>query len=109
MDHTYVDSKNLKTLEDYAIFLASALLSLVTLQNLEIRAIEIGIMKEDMAERSNTMIWDSRRLMKLYKDQLEATLELLPEDFNHLEVMKKLQAQQLTKARSLTRRKKCDT
>lgn len=65
-------------------------------------------MKEDMAERSNTMIWDSRRLMKLYKDQLEATLELLPEDFNHLEVMKKLQAQQLTKARSLTRRKKCD-
>ncbi len=106
MDLTYVDNKSLKTLEDYAIFLATGILSLVTLQNLEIKAIEIGIMKEDMSERSNTMVWDLRRLMKLYKDQLETTLELLPEDFDYQGTMDKLKKQQLTKARSLIRKKK---
>ncbi len=112
MDHTFVDEKSLKNLEDYAVFLSSALLSLITLQNLQVRALEIGIMKEDQAERANTIIWDLRRLMKLYSIQTESILELLPDDFNAVAIIEKLKAKELTKARSMTRKpkvKKCDT
>lgn len=106
MDHTYVDEKSLKTLEDYAVFLTSSLITLNTLHNLEVRAIEIGIMKEDQAERSNTILWDLRRLMKQYQTQIESVLELLPEEFSVDTIIDKLKNKELTKARSLTRKKK---
>ncbi len=91
MKLTSVDVKKIKTLEDLAVSLTSALLSLMTLQNEQVRALELGIMKEDMNERANTMIWDIRRLINHYKIQLEAVLELLPDDFNAVEVIKKMQ------------------
>lgn len=106
MDHTYVDEKSLKSLEDCAIFLTSGMLTLKTLQNHQVRAIEIGIMKEDMNERANTIIWDLRRLLKLYQDQLEATLELLPDDFNGQAILEKLKAVELTRARAMTKKQK---
>ncbi len=112
MDLTYVDEKSLKTLEDYAVFLVTGMLTFKTLQNQQVRAIEIGIMKEDMSERANTIIWDIRRLIKLYQDQTEAVLELIPDDFNALEIVANLQKRELTKARSMIRKKKvkeCDT
>jgi hypothetical protein len=82
MDHTLVGEKSLKSLEDYAVLLSVAMLSLNTLHNFQVRAIEIGIMKEDMVERANTIIWDLRRLIKLYQNQSEATLELVGESIN---------------------------
>ena len=99
MDHTYVDAKSLKSLDDLAVFLTTALISLQTLHNAQVRAIEIGIMKEDMNERANTIAWDLRRLIKNYKDQLEAVLELLPDDFNAMEAVKKLQAVKMKKSK----------
>lgn len=106
MDHTLQDEKGLKTLEDYAIILTTNLITLLTLQNLQVRALEIGIMKEDMNERANTMIWDIRRLLKLYQTQLNEVLTLLPDDFNGEKIIKNLQEKELTKARSLLRKKK---
>jgi hypothetical protein len=106
MDHTYVDEKSLKTLEDYAVILAGAMLSLKTLQNFQVRALEIGIMPEDMNEIATTIIWDLRRLINLYKGQIEATFELIPDDFNAQEIIKKMKAGELTKARSMTRKPK---
>jgi hypothetical protein len=99
MDHTPVDVKRLKTLEDLAVHLSTALYSLMTLHNFEIRAIEIGIMKEDMNERANTIAWDLKRLMKIYKTQLEEVLDLLPDDFNPNEAIKKLQKQNVRNAK----------
>ncbi len=92
MDHTYVDAKSLKSLEDLALFLTSGLLTLITLQNIQVQAIELGIMKEDQMERANTMIWDLRRLMKLYQDQTESVLELLPDDYKVEPIIEKLKA-----------------
>lgn len=91
MDHTPVDVKSLKTLEDLAVFLSTGFLSLNTLHNTQVRAIELGIMKEDMNERANTIAWDLRRLMKLYEVQLCEVLELLPEGFCAQETILKLQ------------------
>jgi hypothetical protein len=111
VDLTYVDEKKLKTLEDYAVFIGTAMLTLTTLQNYEIRAIEIGILPEDMNTRSNTLIWDIRRLITMYKVQLEHVLDLVPDDFNASAIIEKLKKTELTKARSMIRkeRKKCDT
>lgn len=108
MDHTYVDAKSLKSLEDLAVLLASALLSLQTLHNAQVRAIEIGIMKEDMNERANTIAWDLRRLLQLYQTQLESVLELLPDDFNAISTIEKLKLAEIKKARAMTRKLKVE-
>lgn len=99
MESSFVNEKSLQTLEDLAVHLTMALVSLVTLQNHQVKAIQLGILQEDMTERANTMIWDLRRLIKQYKEQLEATLELLPDDFNAQEIVKKLQNQKIKQIR----------
>lgn len=106
MDHTFVDEKSLKSLEDYAVFLTSGLITLMTLQNIQVHAIKIGILKEDMNERANTMIWDLRRQVKLYENQLSEVLDLLPEDFTADAVIERLKLKQIAKAREMTRKPK---
>lgn len=106
MEVTYVDAKKLKTLEEYAIALVTGMFSLKTLENYHIRAIEIGILTEDLNCRANTIVWDMRRMLKLYQDQLEGVLELLPDDFNTSTIIETLKKQGLTKARQMTRKKK---
>lgn len=108
MDHTLVDVKSLKTLEDLALHLTTGIVSLMTLQNIQVRSIEIGILKDDQSERANTIIWDIRRLLGLYKIQLESVLELLPDDFNAINTIEKMKRLELTRARSLIRKKKND-
>lgn len=106
MDHTYVDEKSLKSLEDYAVFLTSGIITLITLQNLQVQAIKIGIMPEDLNERANTIVWDIRRQMNHYQVQLNAVLDLLPEDFTAATAIQKLQDKEKTKARSMLRQLK---
>jgi len=106
VDHTYVDAKNLKNLEQYAIALSCGIFSLKTLESFEIRVIDIGILTEDLECRSNTLLWDIRRLIKIYSDQLEGTLELVPDDFNTDTILEILKKQTLTKARSITRKRR---
>ena len=110
MQTSYVNNTALNCLEDYAVLMASALLSLQTLYNMQARAIEIGIMPEDLNERSNTIIWDLKRMINLHVQQLGAALELIPDDFDHDSIIKKLQQDELKKARSMIRKKKekCD-
>jgi len=106
MEVTYVDAKKLKTLEEYAVCLVTGMFSLKTLENYHIRAIEIGILTEDLNCRANTIVWDMRRMLKLYQDQLESVLELLPDDFNTDKIIELLKKQGLTKARQMTRKQK---
>jgi len=106
VDHTFVDSKNLKTLEQYAIALVSGMISLKTLENYHIRANEIGILTEDLICRANTIVWDIRRDIKLYRDQLESVLELLPDTFNAETIIHTLKDLHVKKARQITRTRK---
>lgn len=103
MEHTFVDEKSLKSLEDYAVIACSAVLTLTTLQNFQVRAIEIGIMPEDMNERANTMIWDLRRLIKQYQDQANSALEIIGDGFDHGAVIDRLKKKELVRARAMTR------
>lgn len=106
MHHTFVDEKSLKSLEDLAVFLTSGMLSLLTLQNIQVRALEIGIMPEDLSERANTIVWEIRRLIKLYHDQTESVLQLLPANFDAVHIIEKLKDKELTRARSIIRKPK---
>lgn len=81
MDLTYVDIKKMNSLEHYAAALITGMLSLKTLENFHIRATELGIMPEDMMCNANTIVWDIRRLLKIYQNQIERCLELIPDDF----------------------------
>lgn len=101
MDSTYVTSKKMKSLEDYCMALVSGILSLQTLETFHIRAVEIGILKEDMECRANTIVWDLRRCIKLYHTQLSEALDFLPEEINiarliqDLKELHKINAKQL--------------
>lgn len=106
MDHTLVEPKNLKSLEDLSVFLTAGMLSLMTLQNIQVRAIEIGIMKEDQNERANTIVWDIRRLINLYQTQLDSILELLPPEFNCVATIEKLRKAEITKAKAMLKKSK---
>lgn len=112
MDHTYVEAKSVKNLESYVIMLVSALISLKTLEDIEVQAINIGILPEDLMCRANTIIWDIRRTMSLYQIQVEAVLELLPEDFNASSIVDMLKKKEVTRAKQMAKKskvKKCVT
>lgn len=106
MEVTFVDVTKMKSLEDYAISLVTGMVSLKTLENYHIRAYELGLFKEDHECRCNTIVWDLRRMIKLYQDQLESILELLPPEFQIEEAIEVFKKAELTKARQLTRKKK---
>jgi len=107
MDHTYVDAKNLKTLEQYAVALISAFMSLKTLESFEAKAVDLGILTEDLSCRANTIVWDLRRLMAIYLAQAETTLQLInPEEMDVQKIINDLQKSALTKARQITRKKR---
>lgn len=112
MDHTYVDLKNLKSLEELIVYLASNRITLQTLHSIQMRALTIGIMTEDQCQRAGLIIQDLENMDKLYLDQMYSVFELLPEDFKKEAVIQRLQEAHLRKARALTRKpkvKKCDT
>jgi len=111
MDLTYVDEKNLKTLEEYAVYLGLAKLSLTSLYNHQVQALEIGSLTEELRTRISTILWDLRRAIKQCEDQLEDTLKLLPDTFNAVTIIEQLKAKELTAARRMLRKKvtKCDT
>ncbi len=106
MDHTLVDVKSLKNLEQLVVHLAEAKASLTTLYNFQVRSLEIGIMKEDMNERSNSILWDITRIIKRYEEQMSAVFELLPSDFDSKEVINTLIEKHNKKARQLIKKYK---
>lgn len=99
MDLTHVDAKNMKSLEDYAVCLVMGLLSLKTLETYQARVMQLGILKEDQECRTNTILWDLHRMMKMYQDQADSVLELLPDDINPQTIIQSMQAKAVAKAK----------
>ena len=104
MDHTYVDAKNLKNLEDLMGNLVSEIATLRTLRATQVRAVKIGIMKEDQMEMANTIVWHIDALIKHYFQQADSISEILPKEFSIEEVTKRLIIAHLKKAKSLSRK-----
>lgn len=103
---TYVSPDKIKTLEEYAFSLVTGIISLKTLLEFHATAIKIGILSEDQECRANTIAWDCGRLFKLYKEQMESVLELLPENLNFDSIIEKLKDVEVSKARQVIRNNK---
>lgn len=106
MDHTFVDEKSLKTLDELVVFLGANVISLRTLLILQAKSIKCGIMKEDMNVRSAHIIGCIQDLIRLYEKQMEACFDLLPDDFNSKTVTESLQKQELVRARAMIKKPK---
>lgn len=101
MDLTFVENNSIKSLEEYAVFLTMGMLTLMTLQNLQVTAIKSGTMPEDLMERSALIIHDLKRQMAMYQKQLESVLELIGGDFSAETIIHTLRQDELKKARSM--------
>ena len=89
--NTFVTADKMKTIEQYGAALVSSMLSLRTLESFHIEAFKKGLLEDDEAECSKTMCWEIRRLMALYKKQLESVLERTElDESNVLEGLKAL-------------------
>lgn len=106
MQLTYTSAKDMKSAHDYLVCLTMGLLSLKTLESFQMRVFELGILKEDQECTANTLIWDLRRLMKLYMTQASSIAELLPDDMNIEATLVALKAQELSQARKMIRKGK---
>lgn len=106
MDHTFVDEKSLKSLEELVVLLGGGKASLQTLLIIQAKAIKSGIMPEDMNVRSAHMIGCLQDMIKLYENQIYACLELLPENFKAEPVIERLKKQELVRARAMLRKTK---
>jgi hypothetical protein len=71
----FVNAEQLETLEQYGAALLSSMISLRTLESFHIAAFTKGLLEEDEEETGKTMCWELRRLMALYKQQIENIME----------------------------------
>ena len=99
MDYKFIDSSKMKTLEDYMVCLAIGIVSLKTLEEIQIKALNMGSLKEDHECRANTIIWDIRRLIKLYLDQASSIGELVSPDFSAENILQKLKGSEVNNAK----------
>lgn len=106
MEMSYVDPGAIETLEHYAVALTLGLMSMQTLAQFHVSAVDKGILADDMIQRTKVILWDIMRTGEQYKDQLRAVLELLPEDFNAESVMEEFKRKEIERAKHLTRKAK---
>ncbi len=85
-----VEAKKMKSLEDYLIALVTGMISIKTLESFHAQAINLGILKEDQECRGNTILWDCKRLQRLYLDQADSVLQLLPDEISLPDIVNKL-------------------
>src|SRR5687768_11869490 len=104
MDLRFVDAKKMKSLEDYVGALVTGLISIKTLLSFHEQAIHLGILKEDQECRANTLLWDFKRLSKLYLEQADSVLDLLPDTITFESILDKLKTQELAKAKQIARK-----
>lgn len=71
----FVVAEQLETLEQYGAALLSSMISIRTLESFHIAAFTKGLLEEDEEETGKTICWELRRVMSLYKQQMEAIME----------------------------------
>lgn len=90
MDLTKIDFHSLKTLDQACLMIATTMLSIKTLHNIQIQLIESGLLPEDMVERCNVIAYDFKRLLALHQKQMDSILDLIPDGFNPVDAVKEI-------------------
>lgn len=71
----FVNADKLETLEQYGAALLSSMISLRTLESFHTEAFQKGLLDKDEEENGETICWEIRRLMALYRQQVENVME----------------------------------
>lgn len=104
MDHTRVDAKSVKSLEELQIHLGTSLISLKTLIEMQTRAIKAGIMPEDMNVRASNIIQQLAISYKMMQEQVYENKDLLTPDFEPEKVIKRLKKKEVENAREFLKK-----
>ncbi len=109
-DFYFVSAEKMTTLEEYGAALLSGMISLKTLESFHIAAFEKGLLDEDEAETGKTLCWEIRRLMGLYKTQVDHILDRtrLNEEEVLISLRKMIPDVKLPRKRKYTKKKKDD-
>lgn len=94
MEFKHFSPKEMETLDQYAIACVLALISLDSLATFQEVGLNLGVLKEDEECRLNTIIWDIRRLRRLFYEQAASALERVP-DMNIDSIIESLKAKEL--------------
>lgn len=106
MEYKLINPKDLNSLEDYFTASMVSIINLEALEKFHVRAVELGILKEDQECLANSIVWDYRRMQKLVRDQCESLLELLPETFSVEEVIQKFAESQAENIKKISKTRK---
>lgn len=104
MDHTNVDVKSLRTLEELQFYLGTTLVSIRTMVALQAQAISAGIMPEDMNVRAADIIQQLKVCFQKIQEQALENADLLPPDYNPEKIAKKLKKQEVELARAFLKK-----
>ncbi len=85
----FVDAQKINTLEDYAESIITSMMSLKTLEMFQLTTIQNGLLENDEIELSEAICWELRRLLLLFKKQMENVKERTP--LNEDELLERLQ------------------
>lgn len=89
MNPIRLDIKEINSLDKYAQALVSSIISAQTLEAIQIKAYKEGLLEEDEEELSKTICWELKRLIGLYKTQLENISDRIP-DFEAQQVVEEI-------------------
>jgi len=106
MEYNLVNAKDMQSHEDYLTACLMSMINLEALEKFHIRAVELGLLKEDQECRANTIVWDLRRLKKILHDQSETILELLPEEFSVEESIQRFAQSHVENLKKVTKTRK---
>lgn len=106
MDFVLIAPREMKTLEEYLTMCAMAIINLESLEQYHVRAVELGILKEDQECMANSLVWDLRRLQAMHKEQAESLLDLLPVGFDVQETIKHFGQAQIEGIKKIARSRK---
>lgn len=70
-----VTATEIESLKDYAVSIMTAMASLRTLELYHVTAYQKGLLDTDEIETSHTIIWEIKRLLNLYKTQMQHVLD----------------------------------
>ena len=74
-DVQFVNSSEVKTIEQYGAALLVGLISLKTLGGFHVTALNRGLLDEDEMESAKTILWEIERLHNLYRVQMQHVLD----------------------------------
>jgi len=80
MTLNFVDCKAVENLEEYGAALLSSIISLQTLEQFHVAAYKKGLLEEDEVQCSESIIGQIRKLIALYRKQIENIEERSPLD-----------------------------